>query len=153
MTGVRVRVRRTCASDRFTEGAAELLFGYADRKYAAEGSRKKEWDLNSRPTVGLDPLVLSRISTALWSCACWRAAVQRRLNNRYWDVKQLRLRCNRDQGQPVGELNIPLLKNNLACTSNADRLSGSRRLPENGDTLNRPLNEPGSAIWKGRSGG
>ena len=152
LTGVRERVPEgQPASDRFTEDPAELLFEgiFADRKYAAgeahDSSRKKEWDLNSRPTVDTDPLVLSKIITNRIGLRLHMAGVNSVVNNnRYWDIdnyKKLRF-VNRAAKINLSVNRLPY-KNNLATASNAGQIiqvPDLTPLPENGDTFNnRPL--------------
>ena len=71
----------------YTHLPAELLFEgiFADRKYAAgeahDSTREKEWDLNSRPTVDTDPLVLSKIITNRIGLRLHMAGVNSVVNN------------------------------------------------------------------------
>ena len=152
LTGVRERVPEgQPASDQFTEDPAELLFEgiFADRKYAAgeahDSTREKEWDLNSRPTVDTDPLVLSKIITNRIGLRLHMAGVNSVVNNnRFWDIdnyKKLRF-VNRAAKINLSVNRLPY-KNNLATASNAGQIiqvPDLTPLPENGDTFNnRPL--------------
>lgn len=152
LTGVRERVPEgQPASDRFTEDPAELLFEgiFADRKYAGgRGARfqpKKRWDLNSRPTVDTDPLVLSKIITNHIGLRLHMAGVNSVVNNnRYWDIDNYKLRfVNRAAKINLSVGNRLPYKNNLATASNAGQIiqvPDLTPLPENGDTFNnRPL--------------
>ncbi|MCD7906735.1 MAG: hypothetical protein LUH04_03390, partial [Clostridium sp.] len=152
LTGVRESVPEgQPASDQFTEEPAELLFEgiFADRKYAEgeshNSAQEKAWDLNSRPTVDTDPLVLSKVITNRIDLRLHMAGVNSAVNgNRFWDIdnyKKLRF-VNRAAKINLAVNRLPY-KNNLATASNAGQVINVPDLtprPENGDAFdNRPL--------------
>ena len=152
LTGIReTPLEGETVSDQFVEEPAELLFEgiFADRKYAkneAHGSgQEKAWDLDSRPTVETDPLVLSKVITNRIGLRMHMAGVNSKVNNnRFWDTdnyKKLRF-VNRAAKINLSVNRLPY-KNNLATASNAGQIIQVPDLtpnPENGDSFNnRPL--------------